>query len=165
MKPVLRGILTIGFSTLTLTAVTQANAQSQCVPTMTVEVAQAQYNVGFAAADADLLQAYVQATQIYDAGLATALAHHEKNLSDIQSQYDDEYQKIKSELNLGWREELEAASIRHNLATQAAAIKYQAETQRLLAEYNQSVEAAQAKFSTATTALAQQYNYAVCASE
>lgn len=140
-------------------------AANECVPSMTVEEAQAQYQRELAALDAHLDQAYSEASLQHEQQLAAALDLHQQRAAEIKARYEIEIKDIQARLELEWQKEMDAAVQRYNEALALNADQYTFETHVLTANYNHQTARAQAEYQTRVQQLAADYNSAVCAGQ
>lgn len=144
----------------------QAQAKSgstQCVPSMSVEEAQAQFTAGMNSASEKLSQDYQNAVMEHAHANEAALARYNEKVADAEATYAAEVREIRAHYALGWQEALNAATAKHNQTVQDAGDNYAAETQGNEANYLQETEMAKANYDATEKALTAQYDAAVCA--
>lgn len=138
-------------------------ATTECVPSKTPEAAKADFDSGMASANATLLQAYTQALKINEDANRISLEEHSARMKDIENCYEQEIKTIKLNLQLGWREEMDAATDRHNEAQKNSLAQYNAEVEAHRHQYGQAVELAKSNYNLSAQKAAEEYNKAVCA--
>ncbi len=138
-------------------------AESQCVPTKTVEQAKAELDLGYRQLDQQLAAEYQAAQVLLQSTYSNAAAEYKSTVQMIDSKYNQEITQIRRDLNPGWNTEIENAAIRHNESLHQASVNYRVTCDNALALHNQTVETARLKYNHESAALAANYNRAVCA--
>lgn len=142
----------------------QAVAQTgECVPSMSVEKAQAVYQEGLAQISKNLEAGYSQASAVYNQSVSESQELHRQKLSEAESRYQAELKAIQGELGPEWREQFLAAVERHNQSVQAATQELQAANLEQLRIYDESTKAAAQAYNQRALELTETYNKSVCA--
>ncbi len=159
----MKNMLVIFFALTGLSLQGLAAELPTCTPTMTVEQAKAELKKGIAEADKKLQANYAVAYSQCDQAQLTAKAQYDQRATEIEATYAAQVQEIKANLDLGWRERLEMATMVHNEAVQNNSAQYSAQTAGILENYNTNVAQAKAAFQVQAETLTANYNKAVCA--
>lgn len=164
-KIFLAALITTTFA-VTLTSASNAFAAASvksCVPTSTVEQAQAVFNAGVAKIYAQIDSDYAAAVAKYNAAVKNELAVYNQTTASLKAKYDIDAKEIRDNHRPGWHDELVALAAKYNQDANQAYVNYGTQTQKFVATYNQEVKLAQDKFNTEGKRLADEYNKAVCA--
>lgn len=166
MKNMFLAVLLTTTFAITLISTSKALAAASvktCVPTSTVEQAQAVFNAGVAKIYAQLDADYAAAVAKYNAAVKNELAVYNQTIASLKAKYDIDAKEIRDSHRPGWHDELVALAAKYNQDANQAYTNYNTQTQKYVVTYNQDVKIAQDKFNVEGKRLADEYNKAVCA--